>query len=55
VFHLSRTVHRNGKRLPEDLHAPFVDAYRTELLATIGDHEPYFYAFKRILIWGRVA
>jgi trans-aconitate 2-methyltransferase len=43
------------KRLPEDLHVPFVDAYRTELLATIGDHEPYFYAFKRILIWGRVA
>jgi trans-aconitate 2-methyltransferase len=43
------------KRLPDELHEPFVDAYRTELLATIGEHAPYFYAFKRILMWGRTA
>jgi len=39
-------------RLPGELHEPFVDAYRTELLRRIGDREPYFYAFKRILMWG---
>ncbi len=40
--------------LPADVHEPFVDAYRAELLARIGDRAPYFYAFKRILMWGRV-
>jgi trans-aconitate 2-methyltransferase len=43
------------KRLPADLHEPFVDAYRTALLQKIGDVAPYFYAFKRILMWGRLA
>lgn len=42
-------------RLPKELHEPFVDAYRTELLRRIGEHQPYFFAFKRILMWGRVA
>ncbi len=32
----------------------FLAAYRTRLLETLGDHEPYFYAFKRILVWGRL-
>jgi len=40
-------------RLPTDLHEPFVDAYRTALLERIGEHEPYLYAFKRILMWAR--
>jgi trans-aconitate 2-methyltransferase len=31
----------------------FVDAYRTRLLASLGDRSPYFYPFKRILLWGR--
>lgn len=43
------------RRLPAELHDPFVDAYREELLDRIGRVEPYFYAFKRILIWGRVS
>jgi trans-aconitate 2-methyltransferase len=43
------------KRLPTELHEPFVDTYRSTLLAEIGDHEPYFYAFKRMLMWGRIA
>lgn len=43
------------KRLPEELHQPFVDAYRIELLGRVGDVSPYFYAFKRILMWGRRA
>ena len=42
------------KRLPTELHEPFVDAYRTALLERIGEHEPYLYAFKRILMWGRL-
>jgi trans-aconitate 2-methyltransferase len=41
------------KRLPDELHEPFVDAYRDELLARIGDHEPYLFTFKRILMSGR--
>jgi trans-aconitate 2-methyltransferase len=43
------------KRLPAELHGEFVEAYREELLVRIGRHEPYFYAFKRILMWGRKA
>lgn len=38
-------------RLPDELHEPFVNAYRTELLRRLGEREPYFYAFKRILLW----
>jgi trans-aconitate 2-methyltransferase len=41
------------KRLPVELHEPFIEAYRDELLDRIGRHQPYFYAFKRILMWGR--
>lgn len=40
--------------LPDDLHARFVDAYRDELLSRIGRHEPYLFAFKRILIHARL-
>jgi trans-aconitate 2-methyltransferase len=40
-------------RLPAELHEPFVDAYRGALLARLGDHAPFFYPFKRILMWGR--
>ena len=43
------------RRLPPELHEPFVDAYREELLGRIGSHEPYLYTFKRILLWGRVS
>lgn len=32
----------------------FVDEYRRRLLDVIGDVAPYFYAFKRILLWGRL-
>jgi trans-aconitate 2-methyltransferase len=40
-------------RLPDELHEPFVDAYREELLRRIGDVSPYLFAFKRILMWAR--
>ena len=41
-------------RLPDELHEPFVDAYRDELLRRIGDVSPYLFAFKRILMWARM-
>jgi trans-aconitate 2-methyltransferase len=34
-------------------HERFVDEYRRRLVADLGDQSPYFYAFKRILLWGR--
>jgi trans-aconitate 2-methyltransferase len=47
------TLTRFFKRLPTELHEPFVDAYRNALLARLGEQAPYFYPFKRILMWGR--
>jgi trans-aconitate 2-methyltransferase len=40
--------------LGEDDYARFLQEYRNRLLAKIGDHAPYLYAFKRILMWGRL-
>lgn len=42
-------------RLDDEAYARLLDRFRTRLLAEIGDREPYFYAFKRILMWGRAA
>lgn len=39
------------KALPGELHDDFVDAYRNRLVAELGDRSPYFYPFKRILLW----
>lgn len=39
-------------RLSAPDFARFLDAYRAELLSLIGEG-PYFYAFKRILLWGQ--
>lgn len=30
----------------------FLDAYRSTLLQAIGDRSPYFYPFRRLLVWG---
>jgi trans-aconitate 2-methyltransferase len=32
----------------------YLDEYGRRLLAELGDQRPYFYPFKRILIWGRL-
>jgi trans-aconitate 2-methyltransferase len=37
-----------------DEYDAFVDSYRDRLVAELGDHRPYFYAFKRILFWARL-
>ena len=44
---------RFERLLRGDLYELFVDRYRERLMATLGDHRPYFYAFKRILFWAR--
>ncbi|MET0920863.1 MAG: methyltransferase domain-containing protein [Acidimicrobiia bacterium] len=31
----------------------FLEVYRARLLEALGDHSPFFYAFKRILMWAR--
>ena len=36
-----------GARFPE-----FLLAYRDRLLATLGDEHPFFYTYKRVLLWG---
>lgn len=42
-------------RMPEAMYAEFVARYRERLNAALGDQRPYFYPFKRILLWGRIA
>jgi trans-aconitate 2-methyltransferase len=39
------------RRLPEALYRLFLDQYRARLLPQLGDADPYFYPFKRILLW----
>ena len=41
------------RALPPALHDDFVAAYRARLVAELGDRAPYFYPFKRILLWAR--
>ena len=33
----------------------FVERFRERLVAELGDRSPYFFPFKRVLLWGRVA
>jgi trans-aconitate 2-methyltransferase len=40
-------------RLSPELFAAFVDRYRERLLEELGEREPYFYGFRRILCWAR--
>ncbi len=42
---------RFEKVLPPELFAEYIDRYCTRLLAVLGDRSPYFYPFKRILLW----
>jgi trans-aconitate 2-methyltransferase len=41
-------------RMPAPLFDEFLSRYRARLLDALGEHEPYFYAFKRILLWGQL-
>jgi trans-aconitate 2-methyltransferase len=42
-------------RMPESMYEEFVARYRKRLNVALGDQRPYFYPFKRILLWGRLA
>jgi trans-aconitate 2-methyltransferase len=42
-----------ARHLPDDLFAPFVEAYRARLLPQLEASAPYFFPFKRILCWGQ--
>jgi len=48
------TLTRFRRVLPEARYETFVRRYRDELLAVLGERSPYFYPFKRILMWGRL-
>ena len=39
--------------LPDDLYAELLDRYTERLVDGLGAERPFFYAFKRILFWGR--
>ncbi|MEJ7583802.1 MAG: methyltransferase domain-containing protein [Acidimicrobiales bacterium] len=41
---------RMRSHFPPEVYEHFVAAYRHRLLDELGDHRPYFYAFKRILL-----
>ena len=38
----------------DDLFDAFVARYRQRLLDCLGEHSPFFYPFKRVLLWGRM-
>ncbi|HEX9258311.1 MAG TPA: methyltransferase domain-containing protein, partial [Acidimicrobiales bacterium] len=39
--------------LPAEVYEDYLFAYRQRLVATLGDRSPFFYPFKRILMWAR--
>ncbi len=41
------------RRMSPELFAEYLEAYTEELVHLLGDAKPYFYPFKRVLIWGR--
>lgn len=40
--------------LGDDLYSQFLERYRRRLLARLPDHRPFFYPFKRLLLWGQL-
>jgi trans-aconitate 2-methyltransferase len=44
---------RLRSHLPAAEYDGLVERYRRRLLAELGDQQPYFFAFTRILLWGR--
>ena len=45
---------RFEKRLDREAFNAFVADYESELLRVLGEHEPHFFPFRRILMWGRL-
>ena len=40
------------RRLPAELWPRFLERYRERLLPQLDDTRPFFYPFKRVLMWG---
>ena len=40
------------RRLPAELWPRFLERYRERLLPQLEDTRPFFYPFKRVLLWG---
>lgn len=49
------TLNRFRSLLPDAVFEAFVEAYERRLVEVIGDRSPYFFPFRRILFWGRLA
>jgi trans-aconitate 2-methyltransferase len=47
------TLTEYQRRMPADLFSAFLDRYRERLMTNLEDDRPYFFAFKRILLWAR--
>jgi trans-aconitate 2-methyltransferase len=45
---------RFKRAMGESLYERFLAEYRRRLLAELGEQSPFFYPFKRILLWGRL-
>jgi trans-aconitate 2-methyltransferase len=43
------------RRLPERAYDEFLARYRALLISELPEERPYPFAFKRILLWGRLA
>ncbi len=48
------TLTRFQKRLPASVFEEFVADYEAALIAELGDLSPYFFPFRRILMWARL-
>ena len=48
------TLTRFEKRLAPEAFGAFVADCESELLRVLGDHEPHFFPFRRILMWARL-
>jgi trans-aconitate 2-methyltransferase len=48
------TLTRFEKVLDPALYQQFLAEYERELIAQIGDREPFFFGFRRVLMWGRL-
>jgi trans-aconitate 2-methyltransferase len=45
------TLTRFAKRLPAELYETYLETLRLRLVERLGDHRPYPFTFKRILLW----
>jgi trans-aconitate 2-methyltransferase len=48
------TLTRFERRMSPAGYQRFLQCYEEQLLAEIGHHEPYFFPFRRVLLWGRL-